>query len=579
MKEYTHASARLTVSGVPSDMTISYKSGLALEAVILLAVSVVPIAGTLLPVIYKGGPYLLAAFLLGFAVVCYRALAFALDRTTVRAAGGLLTVRHGPLPWRRRVELKPGEVGQFLYGKGRGARGAVGVALRDGRRVSLLSGVLRDEEAEAAIRALRGWLEAAGGHEVFVPEASGGDARAAKRRRKQATAPSGVSFTSDQSGHTIVYKWSPGRGWVSVIFAWLVSEFMLVPLHLEAARFWVDFSLIDYPTFLIASLFLGYGAALALFNRTTTRITDTTFSVRRGPLPCFWPGDYEGPIEDIHQVRYSCHDGGFRGGDRYCYVYVVAGDGTRLDLSAGRMDYPDSGGRQFNLFTVGGDDLASELGTRVLGWIDEEQRKQVGPRNSAGERLRLVERSWAPPDRARRLKLMLCFVAFLGGAAVLMAGAEHLAASYRPARRARRHREIYRQFLERLRSPENYAVAVPLGWVTYEGHFQEPLDVTDQGQEVSLYPGLKKTFRGSRGGRLEVEGLEAALVTGTPCGRGRFFIFPLNRAALTRGAGGAVSADTPAVKMAGVYERRVQDDAGGEWVCVREDPRLSVNSQ
>jgi hypothetical protein len=40
VKEYTHASARLTVSGVPSDMTISYASGLGRDALILLAIKV-----------------------------------------------------------------------------------------------------------------------------------------------------------------------------------------------------------------------------------------------------------------------------------------------------------------------------------------------------------------------------------------------------------------------------------------------------------------------------------------------------------------------------------------------------------
>ena len=40
MKEYTHASARLTVSGDPSDMTVSYASGLERDAIILLAVRV-----------------------------------------------------------------------------------------------------------------------------------------------------------------------------------------------------------------------------------------------------------------------------------------------------------------------------------------------------------------------------------------------------------------------------------------------------------------------------------------------------------------------------------------------------------
>jgi hypothetical protein len=545
VKEYTHASARLTVSGVPPDMTISYSSGLGRDALILLAIKVLIIVAVILLSPSLVGYYVRPA-LLSFAVVMfYRTLAFTLDRTTIRAVGERLTVRHGPLPWLRGLDLTAAEVGRLFYAKRPGISGVVGAALRDGRRVALLSGVLRTGEAETVLNALRGWLGAAGGREDLPNEESRRTASAAARPA-QAAPLSEVAFTHGPDGPKIVYKWAQGRMWVLWIICWLGFEIALASTLLHEAGSWVDVNLIDYPYFLIASLWLSYVAALLIFNKTTTRITDTAISVHRGPVPCFWPGDYDGPIEDVRQVCCSCHDIRSASGHRVCYVYVIVVAGTRLDLSTVREEYPDSSGRQFNLFTVRDDDLAFEWGEQVLAWIDERRRKRLGPRHPLGERPRVLETWWSPPDRARRLKIAFSFLAVFCGVAALIAGAEYLASSYRPARRGRRHEEIYRQFLGPLRTQENHAVVVPSDWQRGPGGFWEPLDVVYRNQPISLYRGMKEAFVDRTGGRIEFKGQDAALVEHTPCGRGFFLIFPLGRTALTQGAQGTVSADTPA---------------------------------
>jgi hypothetical protein len=148
-------------------------------------------------------------------------------------------------------------------------------------------------------------------------------------------------------------------------------------------------------------------------------INDAILSVRRGPLPCFWPGDCVCPIEKAQQIYISEH---VSHGNYFCYVYVT------LD-----------GGRQYLLFTLHDAALAREWAARVQGWIDEKRRKKLGLPSPSDAQPRVLESWWSPPERTRRIKVMLSFVAALCGVAALIAAAEYAAVWYRPARQARRH--------------------------------------------------------------------------------------------------------------------------------------------
>jgi hypothetical protein len=152
-----------------------------------------------------------------------------------------------------------------------------------------------------------------------------------------------VSVIDGLEWHVIEYKWLGDRKWIFfVIVIWALCGEIPLFVNYVGSVGWDNFNLIDYPSFLIVSLALGYAAAIVIFDKTTTVITDAIFSVRRGPLPCFWPGDYVCPIEEATQVYISGH---VLYGSNFYYVYVTV-----------------EGGRQFNLFTVHDGALAREWG-------------------------------------------------------------------------------------------------------------------------------------------------------------------------------------------------------------------------
>ena len=87
----------------------------------------------------------------------YYCLALFLNSTTVQVSGGLLTVRHAPLPWRGRRSLSTADVMQLFVLEKRGNKGTISyelcAAMRDGKRQSLVRGL--NDELEARFLEVR----------------------------------------------------------------------------------------------------------------------------------------------------------------------------------------------------------------------------------------------------------------------------------------------------------------------------------------------------------------------------------------------------------------------------------------
>src|SRR6185503_3255094 len=110
--------------------------------------------------------YLRFAGLLIFVISIYAGLALALDRTTIRALGKQLTVRHGPLPLLFGAKFISSDVKLFHCEEQR-FRAAhyykLEAELMDGSRTKLLSPVPEVDDAQYVFTALGSWLMAARG--------------------------------------------------------------------------------------------------------------------------------------------------------------------------------------------------------------------------------------------------------------------------------------------------------------------------------------------------------------------------------------------------------------------------------
>ena len=151
------------MSGYPLDLTISYrrrKSFIIFLVIAFFALKPIFIAAR------SEDPYLRIVAGLIVIVSIYAGLALALDRTTIRAVGKRLTLRHGPLPLLRGTSIDSYDIKIFHCEETR-FRAAhyykLEAEMRDGRRVKLLSPVQEADDARYVFTALQQWLEAAGG--------------------------------------------------------------------------------------------------------------------------------------------------------------------------------------------------------------------------------------------------------------------------------------------------------------------------------------------------------------------------------------------------------------------------------
>jgi hypothetical protein len=257
----------------------------------------------------------------------------------------------------------------------------------------------------------------------------------------------------------------------------------------------------------------------------------------------------------VRQITYACYNTVVVNGNRLCSVYVTFKDG-----------------RQANLFTIGNDEsLAVGLATQLKGWIDEKRRGQRRAGSSSDDETRVSASAWFPPDRTQRLKIMASVFTILCALAALVAIAEHFAAEYRPVHQARRHDQQYEALVNQLRAPENYAAAVPMRWQTYAHPGEGVARVTYGGRERSFYPRLSEVFESPGGGvRLSMKRSDAEYVSGTPCGRADYFVFPLPKSALRNEPSGNVSVQTSMFKTSSFKSRIMRDANGVEWLCFGE---------
>jgi hypothetical protein len=211
----------------------------------------------------------------------------------------------------------------------------------------------------------------------------------------------------------IHYKWLTNNKWIAVAFVWLVvqAQILLVFIGAEGRQ---NFSVMHHPGLLILSLCVTYWAMIPIFNRTTTMVTDRVFSVRRGPIPCPWPGNHARDIRDVQQICYARQRTIIVDGNVLYYIYAKFTDG-----------------RQSSLFTICNDEcLALGLANQVAGWI--RTRRQDGQRTlSQSNALPVVETNWFPPDRIQRLKICFCVLIVLLAAIASVWVTEYLALSYR----------------------------------------------------------------------------------------------------------------------------------------------------
>lgn len=159
--EFNYQTSCLKASGHPLDLTISYAKR---KPYIILFIIAFFALKPLLIAVQSDDPYLRFVGALIFVVAIYAGLALALDRTTIRAVGKQLTVRHGPLPLLRGVKLDHGDVKVFHCEEKR-VRAAhyykLEAELLDQRRIKLLSPVPELNDAQYVLTALRTWLESA----------------------------------------------------------------------------------------------------------------------------------------------------------------------------------------------------------------------------------------------------------------------------------------------------------------------------------------------------------------------------------------------------------------------------------
>ena len=159
--DFIYKTSCLKASGDPLDLTISYAKRKPYVIFFVIAFFAIK---PLLIAVQSDDVYLRLVGALIFVVSIYAGLALALERTTIRAVGKQLTVRHGPLPLLRGVKLDYGEVKVFHCEEKR-VRAAhyykLEAELVDKRRIKLLSPVPDINDAQYVLTALRRWLEAA----------------------------------------------------------------------------------------------------------------------------------------------------------------------------------------------------------------------------------------------------------------------------------------------------------------------------------------------------------------------------------------------------------------------------------
>jgi hypothetical protein len=138
-------------------------------------------------------------------------------------------------------------------------------------------------------------------------------------------------FTSGPGGHVITYRPANSAQRFLIVFVWLMVLATISMVYLGNVG-WDDFNLIDYPGFTILSLAATYGVAVFFFNRKTINVSDTTFALRHGPIPCPWPLDFVRDIADVRRIKYGTYHAIQIKRNTLYFVRAVFKDGASADL-------------------------------------------------------------------------------------------------------------------------------------------------------------------------------------------------------------------------------------------------------
>jgi hypothetical protein len=238
-----------------------------------------------------------------------------------------------------------------------------------------------------------------------------------------------VSVIDTPAAHIIRYKWADPRVVLTFVYlpVFLVVAFITYVSHSSGANVPSpvgNFNILDYIAITIGAVSVSYFVAILSFNKTTTVITDTTFSVRRGPIPCPWPGNHLRAIDEVREISYVPRDTVNPYGFVTYTVFAAFKDGEAARLF-------------FLLFERGGNQSpAVELADQVQAWVDEKMQARGGA--SSGPRSqKAIKITTTPISRAQRRKLVASVLTTLIMLASLMATAEYLAGRYRAVPQAK----------------------------------------------------------------------------------------------------------------------------------------------
>jgi len=108
---------------------------------------------------FSGGPWIMIVFPIAHVAVgvglTYYTVAGFLNRSVIKVSGGVLTVRHAPLPWPGTHTLNASDLAQAYctehFTQGRNSSGStsyrVNAMLADGRKIKLLDGLTESDQA------------------------------------------------------------------------------------------------------------------------------------------------------------------------------------------------------------------------------------------------------------------------------------------------------------------------------------------------------------------------------------------------------------------------------------------------
>jgi len=200
-----------------------------------------------------------------------------------------------------------------------------------------------------------------------------------------------LSIVEKQDELVIVYKWQEEG--VRVLIMWWVLTVMVTTVIANLFRIDVT-AILQHPGIIMIAVFVMYVGTVSSFNKTRTLITDRTIKIRRGPLPCLWPGNHSGEIGDVGEVYYGRRFGGeSKNRSQYCVFLIF------------------KNGKQMTLFTiVEQEPVVVLLASYIQNFI---KKKHPESTDSKLVRRKVVRSATVPPTGAQKVQIAVIFVGVL----------------------------------------------------------------------------------------------------------------------------------------------------------------------